>query len=121
MSKSNQPPYTITPTIIRLISDISEQLGRLSVLGEEKNLRLRSINRIRTIQDSPAIEGNTLSEAQITGILEGKRVMAPLKDIQEARNAIKYPLAFQRCWMQENMTIRVTNRYDRFPRQSEGK
>lgn len=89
MTKSYQPPYTITPTIIRLISNISEQLGRLSVLADENNLRLRRINRIRTIQGSLAIEGNTLSEAQITAILEGKRVMAPPKDIQEARNAIK--------------------------------
>lgn len=89
MAKSYQPPYTVTPAIIRLISDISEQLGRLSILAEQNNLRLRRINRIRTIQGSLAIEGNTLSEAQITAILEGKRVMAPPKDILEARNAIK--------------------------------
>jgi Fic family protein len=89
MTKPYQPPYTITPTIIRLISEISEKLGRLSVLEEERVLRLRRINRIRTIQGSLAIEGNTLSEEQITAILEGKRVLAPPKDIQEARNAIK--------------------------------
>lgn len=89
MAKNYQPPYTITPAIISLISNISEQLGRLSMLEDEKNLRLRRINRIRTIQGSLAIEGNTLSEAQITAILEGKRVIAPPKDIQEARNAIK--------------------------------
>lgn len=89
MAKVYQPPYTITPTIIRLISSISEQLGRLSALEDEKNLRLRRINRIRTIQGSLAIEGNNLSEAQITAILDGKRVIAPPKDIQEARNAIK--------------------------------
>jgi len=89
MSKSYEPPYTITPAIIRLISSISEQLGRLSALADEDNLRLRRINRIRTIQGSLAIEGNTLSEAQITAILDGKRVMAHPKDIQEARNAIK--------------------------------
>lgn len=47
------------------------------------------MNRIRTIQGSLAIEGNTLSQEQITAILDGKRVMAPPKDIQEARNAIK--------------------------------
>jgi Fic family protein len=60
----------------------------LSVLTDDNNLRLRRINRIRTIQGSLAIEGNTLSEAQITAILEGKRVMAQPKDILEARNAI---------------------------------
>lgn len=88
MSKRYQPPYTITPTIIRLISAISEQLGRLSVLEDEKSVRLRRINRIRTIQGSLAIEGNTLSAEQITAILDGKRVIAPPREIQEARNAI---------------------------------
>lgn len=51
-------------------------------------LCLRRINRIRTIQGSLAIEGNTLSEEQITAILEGKRMIAPPREIQEARNAI---------------------------------
>lgn len=101
MAESYQPPYTITPAIIRLISSISEQLGRLSVLADEDNLRLRRINRIRTIQSSLAIEGNTLSEAQITAILDGKRVMAPPKDIQEARNAIKAYEQFE-SWQPSN-------------------
>ncbi len=93
MGKIYQPPFTITSNIIRLISDISQQLGRLAAVSgdadSEHNLRLRRLNRIRTIQGSLAIEGNTLSEAQITAILEGKRVLAPPKDILEARNAIQ--------------------------------
>lgn len=32
---------------------------------DTKQLRLRRLNRIRTIQGSLAIEGNTLSEAQM--------------------------------------------------------
>jgi Fic family protein len=84
-----EPPFTVTPAIIRLIADISESLGRVSVLSEQENaLRLRRINRIRTIQGSLAIEGNTLSEEQITAILEGRRVIAPPREVQEARNAI---------------------------------
>jgi Fic family protein len=51
-------------------------------------LRLRHINRIRTIRGSLAIEGNTLSEAQITAILEGKRVIAPPREVQEVKNAL---------------------------------
>jgi Fic family protein len=51
-------------------------------------LRLRRINRIRTIHGSLAIEGNTLSEAQITAILEGKRVIAPPREVQEVKNAL---------------------------------
>jgi len=61
----------------------------MTVLDNEKNLRLRRVNRIRTIQGSLAIEGNTLTEQQITAILDGKRVMAPPKDVLEARNAIE--------------------------------
>lgn len=53
-----------------------------------KTLRLRRINRIRTIRGSLAIEGNTLSEEQITAILDGKRVVAPPREIQEVRNAV---------------------------------
>lgn len=83
------PPFSITPRIITLVADISESIGRLSALQEEKDFRLRHLNRIRTIQGSLAIEGNTLSEDQITAIIEGKRVIAPPKDILEARNAIK--------------------------------
>lgn len=101
MNKSYQPPHSITPAIIHLIAKVSEAVGRLSVLEDEKNLRLRRANRIRTIQGSLAIEGNTLSEEQITAILEGKRVIAPPKEIQEVRNAIKAYEKFE-AWKAAN-------------------
>ncbi len=89
-----QPPYSITSNILNLVAEISESLGRLSVLEklqeqQKSRLLLRRINRIRTIQGSLAIEGNTLSEDQITAILEGKPIIAPPREVQEARNAIK--------------------------------
>jgi Fic family protein len=84
-----QPPYTITPEILNRVAAISEVIGRLTVLTDQaRALRLRRINRIRTIQGSLAIEGNTLSEAQITAILDGKRVIAPPREVQEVRNAL---------------------------------
>lgn len=84
-----QPPYTITPAIVRLVAEISEAVGRLSVFSESTiELRLRRLNRIRTIHGSLAIEGNTLSEEQITAILEGRRVIAQPREIREVRNAI---------------------------------
>ncbi len=89
MPNPYQPPFSITPAIIGLISTISEKLGRLAAVEDEQSLRLRRINRIRTIQGSLAIEGNTLSEAQITAILDGKQVIAPPREVQEARNALK--------------------------------
>ncbi len=87
MRRSNDtPPYTITPEILNRVAEISEAVGRLATAG--RALRLRRANRIRTVLGSLAIEGNTLSEAQITAVLEGRRVMAPARDIQEVRNAL---------------------------------
>jgi Fic family protein len=84
-----QPPYTITSEILGLVARISEAVGRLNVLTEQfRALRLQRISRIRTIRGSLAIEGNTLSEAQITAILDGKRVIAPPREVQEVRNAL---------------------------------
>jgi Fic family protein len=90
MTKSScQPPYSITPEILNRVAAISEAVGRLTVLTEQiEALRLRRINRIRTIRGSLAIEGNTLSEAQITAILDGKRVIAPPREVQEVKNAL---------------------------------
>lgn len=94
MSDVYQPPFSVTSDIVSLVAEISEVLGRLSVQPEVPiSVRLRRINRIRSIQGSLAIEGNTLSESQITAILEGKRVWAPSREIQEARNAL---IAYER-------------------------
>lgn len=67
MSPRYQPPFTLTATIISQMAAIAERIGRLSA-GPAATLRLRRINRIRTIRGSLAIEGNTLSEVQITAI-----------------------------------------------------
>ena len=84
-----QPPYNLTTTIVRQVAAIGEALGRLSAQWERGgDLRLRRANRIRSVQGSLAIEGNTLTEAQITAILDGRRVIAPPREIQEVRNAL---------------------------------
>ena len=83
-----KPLYTLTERIVSLVAQISEAAGRFSVSGDQA-LRLRRANRIRTIHGSVAIEGNTLSEEQITAILEGKRVLAPPREILEVQNALK--------------------------------
>ena len=49
---------------------------------------LRKANRIKTIHSSLAIEGNNLSESEVIDIVNGKEVIAPLKEIQEVKNAI---------------------------------
>lgn len=83
---SYTPPYTITPKIITLVSRISEAVGGYYA---QENLRLHRINRIRTIFGTLAIEGNTLSADQVTAVLEGKPIVAPLNEVQEVRNALK--------------------------------
>lgn len=86
--KNKQPPFTITNTMVTLVSEISELIGRLSVRDPlATNPTLRRTNRIRTIQGSLAIEQNTLSIEQVTAVLNGKQVLAPPKDIAEVKNA----------------------------------
>ncbi|MDR1111930.1 MAG: Fic family protein [Deltaproteobacteria bacterium] len=86
---SYEPPVAITPAILGLVADISVKADRLSVRGESAlDLRLRRISQVRSIKGSLAIEGNTLGEEAITAVLDGKRVVAPLREIQEVRNAI---------------------------------
>ena len=85
-----KPPYDITPTILKLITAISEKLGEVNATFLTKQSpQLRKQNRIKTIHSSLQIEGNTLTEEQITALLDNKRVIGPEKDIIEVVNAIK--------------------------------
>ncbi len=85
-----KPPFTVSAKAVNLIAKISSQLERYAIRMErEDTLRLRRANRIKTIHSSLAIEGNTLSEGEVQAVLEGKKVVAPLKEIQEVKNAIK--------------------------------
>ena len=85
-----KPPFTVSAKAINLIAKISSQLERYAIrMEQEDTLRLRRANRIKTIHSSLAIEGNTLSEGEVLAVLEGKKVVAPLKEIQEVKNAIK--------------------------------
>jgi Fic family protein len=84
-----KPPYEITSNILKLVTSISEKIGAVNASFLNKpSLELRKQNRIKTIHSSLKIEGNTLTEEQITAILENKRVIGPQKDIKEVLNAI---------------------------------
>ena len=83
------PPFTISAKAINLIAEISAQLERYVIRMEQADgIRLRKINRMKTIHGTLAIEGNTLTEEQVTALLNGKHVVAPAKEVQEVRNAI---------------------------------
>lgn len=84
------PPYEITAAILKLVTSISEKIGEVNAnFLNRPSPRLRKQNRIKTIHSSLKIEGNTLTEQQITALLENKRVIGPKKDIIEVLNAIK--------------------------------
>ena len=85
-----KPPYIITDKILALIASVSEKIGEINANHLYKpTTELRKKNRIKTIQSSLEIEGNTLTEEQITALLENKRIIAPAKDILEVQNAIE--------------------------------
>lgn len=90
MIASMKPPYDITPNILKLIRSISEKIGEVNATYLSKQSpQLRKQNRIKTIHSSLQIEGNTLTEEQITALIENKRVIGPEKDVIEVINAIK--------------------------------
>ena len=73
-----KPPYDITPKILRLIRSISEKIGEFNAnYLSKQSPQLRKQNRIKTIHSSLQIEGNTLTEEQITALIENKRVIGP--------------------------------------------
>ena len=75
------PPYTVSEEAVNLIAEISSAIERYNItMSGADGLRLRKINRVKTIRGSTAIEGNTLSEEQITAVLEGKRVVARIAE-----------------------------------------
>lgn len=85
-----KPPYKVTSFILSKVSSISEKLGEVNANYLSKSSpQLRKQNKIKTIHASLSIEGNTLTQQQVTALFENKRVVGPKKDIQEVLNAIK--------------------------------
>lgn len=83
-----KPPFHMTDRTVTLLAEISEQVGRITVLQEGiMSPHLRRENRIRTIHSSLAIEHNSLSLDQVTAILNGKRVLGNPNEIKEVQNA----------------------------------
>lgn len=86
------PPFNISSEILSLVSQIERLIGRVESIDEPSSQlqtqpQLRKSNRVKTLQGSLAIEGNSLNSEQITALLNGKRVIAPKNDIIEVFNA----------------------------------
>ena len=65
-----QPDFTVSAAAISMVAEISALIERYTITQEAaESLKLRRANKIKTIQSSLAIEGNTLSVKQVTDIL----------------------------------------------------
>ncbi|OGB86809.1 cell filamentation protein Fic [candidate division WOR-1 bacterium RIFCSPLOWO2_02_FULL_46_20] len=84
------PPFQITAEILNLCAEINRLLGQFEGLKMPvPQPQLRRQSRIKTIFSSLAIEGNRLTEKQVTDLINNRRVIGPQKDILEVKNAIK--------------------------------
>lgn len=85
-----RPPFKISPKILNLSTKIQELVGELKTYSLVKpSVKLRKENKIKTIHHSLAIEGNSLTEGQITALIENKRILGPQLQITEVKNAIQ--------------------------------
>ena len=66
------PPFTITPKILNLVSEITEVITKLAILSFNIDLKLRKSSKIKTIT------GTLQIEEKVTAILEGKRVLGSI-------------------------------------------
>jgi Fic family protein len=76
--------------MLLLVSEISEMITEVSMIKREISTPiLRKKNRVRSITGSLQIEGNTLSEEEVTALIEGKRVIGTVREIEEVKGAIE--------------------------------
>lgn len=76
--------------MVKLVSEIAEKIGRLDRYQSlDAKPCLRRNNRIRSIHSSLAIEANSLSIDAVRGVIDGKTVIGPVKEIQEVKNAYR--------------------------------
>ena len=88
MKEKYEPPFELTEEIANLTVEICTLIKQFKVTSMlSMNPQFRKNNRIKTIYSSLAIEHNSLSEDQVTAVIEGKHVIAPPKDITEVQNA----------------------------------
>jgi len=91
-----KPPFEINDNIINMVAEITNKLGKLEVsLDMKKDLHLSKASKIKSVNSSCAIEANTLTEEQVEGIINGKRIIAPPDEIIEVKNAYEAYLKIQ--------------------------
>lgn len=82
--------FTPNPQWRDQIDTIVELVGRIGVYEQFSAgaVELRRRNRVLAVSSSTAIEGNTLSLAQVEAIANGEPVFAPPREVLENQNAL---------------------------------
>lgn len=85
------PYFSITPQIISDIEEIGRVVGYLQALKIPREYQQEYIKKVaaETVHASTAIEGNTLTQDQVSQLQAGKRVKAIERDVREAQNYFK--------------------------------
>jgi len=82
------PSFEINENILNLVAKITEKLTRLELNFDTRtDLYLRRISKVKSVNSSCAIEANTLSEIEVSDLIDGKIIMASQKEIDEVMNA----------------------------------
>lgn len=106
---SYKQPYMLSETAVLLIADIAAVLERYKTVKEgADSVRLRKIDHMKTIRGMTAIEGNTLTEEQVTAVLEGKRVAEPRLEINGAHAAYKLLEKFDPYSLKDVLRVHAT-------------
>lgn len=88
MDQGYKPPFDITEKIANLTIEICQLIRQFQTSNNfSKNPKLRKKNRIKSIYSSLSIEHNSLTEDQVTAVINGIKVIAPQRDILEVQNA----------------------------------
>ncbi|HEY4183131.1 MAG TPA: Fic family protein [Kofleriaceae bacterium] len=88
MPLRHTPPFRLTEETLSLCGELERLIGRLE--GAKATVPqplLRKRNHVRTVLSTVAIEGNTMTEAQVTALVDGVRVAGAPREIREVTNA----------------------------------
>jgi len=84
-----KPRFTIDSKTLNLVADIVTMVERVpKEFLRSEGLKIRKINRVKSIHSSLAIDGNSLSQKDVTNISNSKKVAGDPKEILEVKNAL---------------------------------
>lgn len=89
MSVGPIPNFKITPLIMEQMKSIDGLITLCKGIENRRmGIRLRKTSKIRSINSSLSIEGNSFDELEVRDIINGKPVIGPYDEIVEVQNAI---------------------------------